>query len=90
MEKEKQKKHIPDIRPEEFHWVVYGIGCGILLILTVCTLLIIRIFDGMWLSWQLPAIMAIVYFVLVSVTALALSIKTIRQELLKQNQSKEK
>ena len=82
METEKKVvKYIPDVRPEDFHWVVFGIGAGVLFVLTVAAFAIVRIADGMWLSWQLPAIMGIAFLVLVSVVAMLLTIKTVKQEL---------
>ena len=84
----KPKKRIPDLRPEDFHWVVYGIGCGILFLLLVCTFVIVRIFDGQWGNWQLPAILAVFYFMVVSVVALVLSIRTVKQEMNAQDDNK--
>ena len=85
----KEKAKQPDIRPEDFHWVVFGIGAGALFLLMAGALLIIRVVDGNWLSWQLPAIFGIVYFMVVSVFALVFSIKTVKQEMDMQNNKKE-
>lgn len=92
METEKHEKwlaQIPEIRPEDFHWVVFGIGAGASLILIAAAYAIVRIADGMWASWQLPAILGIAWFVVVSVTAMLFSIKTVRQEMEKQQQSQQ-
>ena len=83
-----EKKKQPELRPEDFHWVVFGIGAGVLLMLLVGTLLIIRIIDGDWLSWKLPAIFGTVYIMVVSVFALVFSLKTVKQEINAQNGKK--
>ena len=81
----KEKKPLvriaPDLRPEDFHWVVFGIGAGATLILLAAAYAIVRIADGMWTSWQLPAILGIAWFVLVSIGAMLFSIKTVKQEM---------
>ena len=79
--KEVKTKKQQEVRPEDFHWVVFGIGAAALLLLMVGALLIIRIVDGNWLSWELPSIFGIVYFMAVSVGALIFSIKTVKQEI---------
>jgi len=87
-EKKPLVKIAPDLRSEDFHWVVYGIGAGMSLILIAAAYAIVRIADGLWHSWQLPAILGIAWFVLVSVGAMLFSIKTVRQEIQKQNKEK--
>ena len=80
-QKTKTKPKQPDLRPEDFHWVVYGIGAGILLIVLTSVFLIIRIIDKNWTNWQLPVIMTIAYFMTVSIFAMVFSLKTIKQEM---------
>ena len=87
MGKEKKQQHV---RPEDYHWVVFGVGAGMLLMLMVGAFLIVRIFDGMWTSWQLPASMVIVFFIIVSVAALVLSLVTIKQDMRAYERSKPK
>ena len=85
MENDKKSTKMPDIRPEDFHWVVFGICAGALFMLMLGTIVIMRIIDGQWLSWQLPAVMGVAYIVLVSVVAMFFAIKTVKQEIDKQN-----
>ena len=84
-----EKKKQPEVRPEDFHWVVFGIGAAALFMLMIGALLVIRIIDGDWLSWKLPAILGIVYIVTVSVFALVFSLKTVKQEINAQSAKKE-
>ena len=80
-EKPKKERTPRPPRPEEFHWVVYGIGSGALLIAMAAAFLIVRVIDGLWSSWQLPAILAIVWFMTVSVFALVFALKTVKHEM---------
>ena len=67
-----------------FKWTVYGISVGTLLMVMVATFAIVRIVDGKWLSWQLPAILGIVFIVVVSVSAMFTSLGDVRTEINKE------
>jgi len=67
-----------------FRWTVYAFCVGTLLILLAATYIVVRIIDGMWASWQLPVILGIVFFVLVSISAMFTSLGDVRTEINKE------
>ena len=71
-----------------FKWAVYGISVGTLFILMAASYIIVRIIDGMWLSWQLPVILGIVFIVLVAISAMFTSISDIKTEIKKELEKK--
>jgi len=69
------------IEKTAFKWAVYGICVGSLFMLMAASFAIVRIIDGRWLSWQLPAVLGIVFIVLVSISAMFTSLGDVRTEI---------
>ena len=64
-----------------FHWVVFAMIGGALFLLFAASYSIVRIFDGNWSDWKLPAVMGISYLAIVGILAMFFSLKTIKQEM---------
>ena len=64
-----------------FHWIVFGITVGALAVLLSGAYLIIRIIDGNWCDWRLPTVMAIGFFVYISVASMFFALPTIKREM---------
>ena len=69
---------------ESLRWAIYGISIAALFILGVAVYLITRIVDGNWTDWKLPAIMGIVFVVLVSISSMYSAIPEIKNEIEKE------
>jgi len=69
---------------ESFKWAVYGMCVASLLFVLVATYFIVRIIDGNWTSWQLPAILLIIFFVAIPISAMFTSLGDIKREIEKE------
>lgn len=67
-------------------WTIYGMGVAALLFIFAAIYSITRIVDGKWLSWQLPAILGILFIVAVTISAMFTSISDIKGEIAKETQ----
>ena len=68
----------------EFRWAVYGMCVAALFIVLLATWVITRIIDCNWTSWQLPAILAISFLVIVSISGMFSALPEIKKELEKE------
>lgn len=80
----KQDKIKPQVGSNEYYWSIFGIACAVLAIALIAIFLIIRIMDGSWGNWQLPAILTVIYFALVTIGAMIFSLREIKQQTSKQ------
>jgi len=66
-------------------WVIYGICVTSLFCVLAATYLIVRVVDGDWTNWRLPVILAIVFLVVVPISAMFTALSDIKRELDKVN-----
>lgn len=59
-------------------WVIYGMCVASLLFISGATYAIVRIIDGNWTDWKFPAILGIICFVLVTVSAMFTSLGDVK------------
>lgn len=65
-------------------WAVYGISVAALLFVLIAAYLIACIAGGYWAVWQLPVILAIVFFTLVVISAMFVALPEIKAEIQKE------
>lgn len=64
-----------------FKWTVYGMSVGAFFMVMAAIWGITRVIDGHWLSWQLPAVIGIITFVIVAISAMFTSLGDVKAEI---------
>jgi len=78
-----------DKQDSSVKWVIFGLSVAALFWIFVGAWAIVRIIDGEWLGWQLPAILGVIYIVVVPIGAMFTSIGDISAEIEKERARKE-
>ena len=73
------KKH--EVYENSFKWAIYGMSVAALMMILVAAYVIVRIADGMWTSWQLPAILGVVFITIVPISAMFTSLGDVKREI---------
>ena len=79
--KKTSKKEYEATPETAFRWAIYGISVGALFLVLAATYLIVRVADGNWASWQLPAILGIIFLTIVPISAMFTSLPDIKKEI---------
>jgi hypothetical protein len=65
----------------ELRWSIFGLCVGSLSILFVAAWLIVRIYDGNWADWRLPAVFAILLSAITAIGSMFTAIPEIKKEI---------